>query len=545
MKKRKGLSSVSIQVQVGALLIILLLLALVPTAVISRLYVQDGIRQVEQSNTWLLQSYMSQIDHEMETVEQYLYNLVYRNDMVYDLLNRDEASFYYSANELQGNFKKNFLNYEYLSAVYVMVPDQDFICTYIGNAERINEEEELQGLLLGNCLDGTMPEEEGSLWRTLTIDDELWLNWYYVSDGIWGGAMIAVEDLPMPEQTASGEELSFVSEDQMTVLLEETASGENVLYARSEEAPLYICEVYDQAQTWSALPFVQRYATWIVVALALALLVVFLALHYWVVRPLRQLTRAMERLEEGDLDYRIEEKSPNKEVGNIFRSFNQMTAQIQDLKIDVYEEKLQRRKNESNNLSYQLRPHFMVNSLNIVYNMILTGDYQNARRLIMVSARYLRYLLSVTDDFVPLKEEIGHLKNYLEIQKIRYENLFDYGIEIDPFVEDITVPSMLMQNFAENSVKHSLAPDRLTRLLVKVDYMEKEGMPYARLQIRDNGQGYPEWLVRALEEKNMEALEQRIGLRNNLLRMEMLFEDKAVCRFYNDDGAVTEFEFPI
>ena len=537
--------SASVMTQVGTLLFVLLLLVFIPAAVISWRYAQNGVRQIEQSNTWLLQSYMSQIDREMDTVEQYLYNLVYRNDDTYNLTNKDDAAFYYSANELQGNFKKNLLNYEYLSAVYVIVPKEDFVCTYIRNVERVNEEKLLQEVLVEKCGKEAMSADDGGAWQFMEIDGELWLNWYYTNDGIWGGAMFAVNDLPMPDETSSGQDVSFVTESGLKEVLSGADSGETVLYAKSESLPFYICETYDSSEDWAMLPFMQRYATLLVIGFLLIFIFSFLALDYWMIRPLRKLIRAMEKLESGDLDYRIPEEAPNYETGNIFRTFNQMTDQIRNLKISVYEEKLQHRKTELNNLSYQLRPHFMVNSMNMVYNLILTGDYESARKLTLVSARYLRYLLSVTDDFVPLKEEIAHLGNYLEIQKIRYENLFDYEIQIDPFVEGIMIPSMLLVNFAENSVKYSMDPNQLNRLLIAVDYLEKEGELYARLQIKDNGQGYPEWLISALQERNMEALEQRIGLKNNLLRMQMLFGDKAECRFYNGDGAVTEFEFPL
>ena len=535
----------SVTLQIIVVILILLILVCIPASVIAWGYVNNGVKQVEQSNTWLLKSYMSQIDREMDLAEQYLYSMVYRNDVTYDLKDKENTEFYYSACELREEVQKDMLNYRYLSVFYVVVPKSDFVYTCIGNAERISMEKDLKGWLLESCRGGEMPAGESGVWTLRELNGERWLNWYYCSDGIWGGAMFAMNDLPMPEQTASGDSVCFVSEEELEQKLADAGKENTVLYAASDEGPFYICEVYDRSSVWSMLPFMQRYAVFIVIAFFLVILICFFVLYHLVLLPLQQLTTAMEELENGNLDYRLPETAPNRETVNVFRTFNQMTGRIKTLRIRVYEEQLLQRKTELNNLSYQLRPHFMVNSLNMVYNLILTKEYESARNLILISARYLRYLLSVTDDFVPLQNEIAHLRNYLEIQKIRYEGQFEYEIRIDPFVEDITVPSMLLQNFAENSVKYAVASKCVIKLILRVDYKEKEGEPYVAIRIKDNGLGYPQWLIEALEKENMELLEQRIGLKNNILRMKMLFNDRASCRFYNEEGAVTEFEFPI
>lgn len=104
---------------------------------------------------------------------------------------------------------------------------------------------------------------------------------------------------------------------------------------------------------------------------------------------------------------------------------------------------------------------------------------------------------------------------------------------------------MVLQNFIENSIKHSIGPDHFTKIRLSVGYCEADGDPRACITIRDNRGGYPDWLLEAFDKRDLEALRDRVGLCNALQRDQMLYEDMARCEFYNDGGAVTCFYFPL
>lgn len=181
----------------------------------------------------------------------------------------------------------------------------------------------------------------------------------------------------------------------------------------------------------------------------------------------------------------------------------------------------------------------------MAYNMINCKDYAAAMKLMRFSASYMRYMLRQEDEFVPLREELKHLEDYIGIQALRYEGQFRYEASVEGFVEDIDIPSMILQNFIENSIKYSIGPDHFTVICLSVGYIEEDGIPRACITVRDNGGGYPEWLLEALGSGDLEALRDRVGLRNTLQRIRMLYGEQGRCEFCNDGGAVTRFYFPL
>ena len=110
------------------------------------------------------------------------------------------------------------------------------------------------------------------------------------------------------------------------------------------------------------------------------------------------------------------------------------------------------------NLRNQLDPHFTFNVLNSVGNAIYKQDKEGAYDLFQRFTRIIRSSLMVSDKvFRTLKEELQFTQDYLEFQKIRFKERFNYSFEIDKNVEtqNIRFPKMLVQGFAENAVKHA------------------------------------------------------------------------------------------
>ena len=94
--------------------------------------------------------------------------------------------------------------------------------------------------------------------------------------------------------------------------------------------------------------------------------VLYLVISNLLLNPLRLVNQAHKRLQEGDLDYRIQEKANSIEYSYSFLSFNQMADQITTLKIENYEKELDRQKMELKNLQLQIHPHFLLNTFNLV-----------------------------------------------------------------------------------------------------------------------------------------------------------------------------------
>jgi two-component system, LytTR family, sensor kinase len=172
-------------------------------------------------------------------------------------------------------------------------------------------------------------------------------------------------------------------------------------------------------------------------------------------------------------------------------------------------------------LQNQINPHFLFNTLNSISSLV-RFDPDTAREMILKLATILRRLLHSTDSFVPLREEIEFIDNYLDIEVVRFgPDKLKVVKDLDPASLEAMVPSMLLQPLVENCIKHGLAPKieggRITlrsrviksRLIVEVED-DGIGMGSARLLEQHGG-----------------AAGMGIGMANVAERLKVLYDDAA------------------
>ena len=107
----------------------------------------------------------------------------------------------------------------------------------------------------------------------------------------------------------------------------------------------------------------------------------------------------------------------------------------------------------------QMNPHFIFNSLTSIQNFILDAEAHKASKYLSRFSKLIRNILdSSIQENVWLAQEISTIENYLELQKLRFKNKFDYSIEVDEAInpESINIPPMLAQPFIENSIEHGI-----------------------------------------------------------------------------------------
>src|SRR3989454_4649388 len=139
-------------------------------------------------------------------------------------------------------------------------------------------------------------------------------------------------------------------------------------------------------------------------------------------------------------------------IGIELKIWNSVRIQI---KLEEQERLLLQARMEA--LQNQINPHFLFNTLNSVSSLV-RFDPDTARELIIKLANILRRLLSSSDAFVPLREELEFIDNYLDIEVVRFgRDKLRVVKELDAASLDLMVPSMLLQPLVENSIKHGLA----------------------------------------------------------------------------------------
>ncbi len=140
-------------------------------------------------------------------------------------------------------------------------------------------------------------------------------------------------------------------------------------------------------------------------------------------------------------------------------------------------------------LRAQMNPHFIFNSLGSIQHLIRSGKESDALSYLSKFSKLLRQILETSINIqVTLKEEIGLLKNYIELESLRFDGEFEYKIEVDPEVdvENFEIPILLLQPYVENAIIHGLLPkDGNTSLQIHFT-QEPE---HVVCTIRDNGIG--------------------------------------------------------
>jgi sensor histidine kinase YesM len=111
---------------------------------------------------------------------------------------------------------------------------------------------------------------------------------------------------------------------------------------------------------------------------------------------------------------------------------------------------------ELKSLKFQINPHFIFNSLNSM-SALTEIDPKKAKEMIIKLADFLRYILATNEqEKNKLSEELKNIRLYLEIEKIRFEDKFDYTEDIDDGCSKVEIPNMLLQPLFENVIKHAV-----------------------------------------------------------------------------------------
>lgn len=320
----------------------------------------------------------------------------------------------------------------------------------------------------------------------------------------------------------------------------------STVQADSQVAELSYVQLIPRWEISGTLPLAIRVMQILAVAALGIIPILILALQQWFVSPVRKLTEAMRRIEQGDMNYRIEEKSRALEFARIYRHFNHMMDEGSELKISVYEKQLEGQKIKMRFLSQQIQPHFILNTLNVLYSYE-QQEYPLIQKMILCLSRYFRYVVNANADFVELGPELMHIGNYFEIQQTRYLNNFQATVSCDPELKDCLVPPLLIQNFAENVIKHSLSMEGMVNVTIQV---RKEGTDRIYISIADNGSGISQEVLDRIQRfretrKYQDGL--GISIQNSIERIEVLYGGEGALNISRrvPKGTLVEIRLPI
>ncbi|MGN1115379.1 MAG: sensor histidine kinase [Candidatus Ornithomonoglobus sp.] len=263
-------------------------------------------------------------------------------------------------------------------------------------------------------------------------------------------------------------------------------------------------------------------------------LIVALIIGRHVSEPILQLAEHVREIDtpEGKL---VPMEGAIDEIKELEESFNTMLRHMNN--------SLQREKKAySLALQAQMNPHFLYNSLSVIGAAGMESDADNVYDMCIELSDMLRYVAAYEKVTVLLREEITHTRNYLSLMKSRYEDLFEYSVEVDEELLSIPAPKLFIQPLAENCFMHGFK-EKEPPWNIKITM--RGSRDSWELVIRDNGSGITDERIAEINKKVEETLSDMsmgdiggLGIVNTIIRLKMTHNSNISYDIRNDNGMI-------
>lgn len=260
------------------------------------------------------------------------------------------------------------------------------------------------------------------------------------------------------------------------------------------------------------------------------------------VLPIQELLQSMRSFGEGNLSVRVNYQSRD-EIGQITGEYNHMADNIQNLLEQVYSLELANKESEIEFLKMQINPHFLYNTLDTISWLGFVNGCEEVSDLAVSLAKLLRSSIK-NDDMILVREEVQSVRNYLQIQRYRFEDRFTVQYDISENANSCYMPNFLLQPLIENSIMHGLE-DQLKKGVLNIRIHREEWLYFL---ISDNGKGMETEQIRHLMEqcRNMKS-RTAIGLKNVYRRLQLLYGKDCCFSIESapDEGTKISFRIPV
>lgn len=262
----------------------------------------------------------------------------------------------------------------------------------------------------------------------------------------------------------------------------------------------------------------------------------FLAWLLWkmVYRPLSNFNREIKSLTSNKTPAPLV-RTRIPEFDQLLDQFRGMKAQIWDLIAEVQRKEKRRADLEVEKLLYQINPHFLMNTLDTVHWLSVMNGQQDIDRIVTSLNKLLHYNLGKLGESSTIRDEIEALRQYLTLQKVRYDFEFQVEIEADPSVLDRPIPRFILQPLVENALYHGFSDDGRIEVRVAARQM-------IEITIRDNGAGMTREEIRRLldsEQIGREKVGMGIGMNYVKRMLEVYYNGRAWLDIDSEPGQGT------
>ncbi|MFD0696570.1 sensor histidine kinase [Paenibacillus sp. GCM10027628] len=575
LSKSSMFHSIRFKLMFGLLVVMVPIISLL---IYSNFYSMSVVRnQVAQSNSHLLSLYMGQIDRSLEDIDNYLFELIAQEPglLTMERSNQQDPDYYTMVKV--GLFKKllaDSIRFKSLQDFFLYsATNQDLLLVPRSVDAAYSDFKETQ--LIKGYMNELLQDEAklqdypNEIWSSFSINDQYYLVRIVRIGKVYLGAIVKEENIMVPlnfmDMGTSGKsllanenyepmnDLAFIKENRInlqykgtTYMLTGTAQQYLVVGEKSSKGNFSLIALIPDGHILEKLPYLQRIILFIACGLLLYLAVAVYMLRRVVLLPINRIVFAMRKIKEGYLEARIAGQPASNEFELMNETFNSMASQIQQLKIDIYEEQLNHQKAELKQLQLQINPHFFLNSLNMVYYLAQDRNFALIQELSLSLIRYFRFMFRSHSDFVLLQDELKHIQNYLRIQEFRFPGHLSYKITAVDSLQACLIPPLCIQTFVENAIKHAVSMDAHVHIDILIENEDSNRGEGIKIRIQDTGKGFSDHILHQLQEEinPLNDAGEHVGIWNVKRRLRLLYREQANLTFINDHGAVVEIRIP-
>jgi two-component system, sensor histidine kinase YesM len=242
--------------------------------------------------------------------------------------------------------------------------------------------------------------------------------------------------------------------------------------------------------------------------------------------PIKKLHDVTATITRNDLQALVTSQNVD-EITELGMSFNIMIGRIRQLLDAKVKEQETLKKAELKTLQAQINPHFLYNTLDTIVWMAQANKIDQVIDIVQALSNFFRISLSKGRDWITIDQEIEHIRCYLTIQKLRYQDILDYKIDVDEDILSGTILKLTLQPLVENALYHGIKNKRgRGTIIVRA---KREGADQVMLEILDNGVGFTPYKLGRIQAALMDdsgeisSSESGFGLENVHKRIQLYY----------------------
>ncbi|SDW48008.1 histidine kinase [Paenibacillus sp. CF384] len=273
------------------------------------------------------------------------------------------------------------------------------------------------------------------------------------------------------------------------------------------------------------------------VFILLLMLISFQLLERSYFKPLKRMMATMRQIKNGHLNATMNTTSGVIEFRQMSSTFNQMMAEIKDLKIESYENEMKKQQAELQFLQIQIKPHFYLNVLKNLFGIAEQKKYDQIQEMILLLSRHLRYMFHENDSLVSLQDEITNVRNYMQLQQMSASRELICKVYVDERLKEFRIPPISILTFIENAIKHAVPIHNQLIISIKASLLENEDGHFVNISIIDNGTGFSDATLSSLNNKSPNASKENVGIMNVIRRFNVIYQNQCTFLFSTSNGA--------